>query len=150
MSKFCITKRTGWIAARGLAAAIVPVALLAGVSSGDTNTTTTPTVSNVSIPTPKIPGVAPLPGPLAAAATISPTIGVLAISPLAGGPVGSNMTIAGSNLPASTKVELTWATSNATWNVDPEPNTVNYMGRTTTIVTVVFANVTSDASGKFS
>src|ERR1039457_6067365 len=125
MSKFCITKGIGWLAARGLAAAIVPVALLAGVSSGDTNTTT-PTVSNVSIPTPKIPGVAPLPGPLVAAATISPNIGVLTISPLAGGPVGSNMTISGSGLAKNASVELTWATSNATWNVDPEPNTVNY------------------------
>ena len=150
MSKFCITKRIGWIAARGLAAAIVPVALLAGVSSGDTNTTTTPTVSNVSIPTPKIPGVAPLPGPLAAAATISPNIGVLTISPLAGGPVGSNMTISGSGLAKNASVELTWATSNATWNVDPEPNTVNYMGRTTTNVAVDLANATTDANGSFS
>jgi hypothetical protein len=132
--------------ARGLAAAFIPVALLASVSGGATTTS----VNNVSIPTPNIPGAAALPGPLAAPATLSSTIGVLTISPLAGGPVGSNMTIAGSGLPTSTSVELTWATTNATWNVDPEPNTVNYMGRTTTNVTVDLANVTTDASGAFS
>lgn len=151
MSTIRMAKKIGLMVARGLAAAIVPVALLAGVSSGDTTTTTTsPAVNNVAIPTPIIPGVASLPGPLAAAATISPTIGVLTISPLAGGPVGSNMTISGSGLPAATRVELTWSTTNATWNVDPEPNTVNYTGRTTTNVVVVLANVTTGAHGAFS
>jgi hypothetical protein len=135
--------------ARGFAAGVVAVVLFATASGGDASTGTAPVI-NVSIPTPVIPNVALLPGPLASAAIISPNIGVLAITPLAGGPVGSDVTIAGSKLPASTKVALTWATSNATWNVDPEPNTVNYMGRTTTNVTVVLANVTTDASGAFS
>jgi hypothetical protein len=148
MNKLGITKRTGSLLARGLAAAILPVALLASVSGGDTTTTTTPT--NVAIPTPKIPGAAPLPGPVAASATISPNVGVLTINPLAGGPVGSNMKISGKGLPLSTRVQLTWATTNATWNVDPEPNTVNYTGRTTTNVTVNLASVTTDASGGFS
>jgi hypothetical protein len=148
MNKMPRTKRIGFVLARGFAAAIVPVALLASVSGGDT-TTSAPTVNNITIPTPKIPGVAPMPGPTAPSATISPTIGVLTINPLAGGPVGSNMTISGTGLPASTSVSLTWATTNATWNVDPEPNTVNYMGRTTTNVTDVLANVTTDAAGAF-
>jgi hypothetical protein len=149
MNKVREVKRIGALMARGLGAGVVAIALLASVSSaGTTNATTT--VSNVSIPTPVIPNIAALPGPVASAATISSTIGVLAVTPLAGGPVGSTMTVAGSGLPSSSKVELTWATSSATWNVDPEPNTVNYMGRTTTNVTVVLADVTTDASGKFS
>ena len=149
----CLTSRKiASLLVRGIAAAILPVALLAGISSADSTTTTTTTTSssNIPIPTPTIAGVPALPGPIAASATISSTIGVLAISPLAGGPVGSNMTISGSGLPATTNVQLTWATQNATWNVDPEPNTVNYMGRTVTNVTVNLASVTTNASGAFS
>ena len=147
------TKRVGALLLRGVAAAILPVALLAGLSSAGTtpaSTTTATTVTNIAIPTPDIAGVPPLPGPVAAPATISSSIGVLTVSPLAGGPVGSNMTIAGSGLAANTNVELTWATQDATWNVDPEPNTVNYMGRTTTNVTVNLASTTTTASGSFS
>ena len=39
------------------------------------------------------------------------------------------MTISGSNLPGNQSVELTWSTANVTWMVDPEPDTVNYLGR---------------------
>lgn len=128
------------------AVAVLPLTLLA--SPGAAATSSAPTV--VALGAPSIPGVPPLPGPLAGPATLSPTVGVLGINPISGGPVGSTMSISGTGLAANASVQLTWATVNATWNVDPEPNTVNYMGRSTTNITVVIGAATTDATGKFS
>jgi hypothetical protein len=59
------------------------------------------------------------------------------------------MTISGSHLPASTRVELTWSTANVTWVLDPQPGTVNYLGRQRTKFAVVLGTVTTDAGGSF-
>lgn len=134
---------------RVTAVVILPLTLIAA-TNGANAATTTSTPPIVALTPPTIPGVAPLPGPVAPSATLSPTVGVLAINPLAGGPVGSTMSITGSGLAPNASVQLTWATVNATWTVDPEPNTVNYMGRSTTNVTVVLGTATTDANGKFS
>jgi hypothetical protein len=44
---------------------------------------------------------------------------------------------------------LTWSTASVTWMLDPQPNTVDYRGRSSTPTTVQLAKVTTDASGTF-
>ncbi len=143
------TGRTWRRLGRVTAVAVLPLTLIAA-TNGANAATTTSTTPIVALTPPTIPGVAPLPGPVAPAATLSPNVGVLTINPLAGGPVGSTMSVTGSGLAPNASVQLTWATVNATWTVDPEPNTVNYMGRSTSNVTVVLGTATTDANGKFS
>ena len=127
--------------------ALLPLAVVATSSSAAT--TTAPT--GITLPTPAIPGAPALPftGVTAAPATLSPTIGNLTVSPDVG-TEGQPFTISGSGLPANTSVELTWSTATASWIADVEPNTVNWLGRTSTNFNVVLANVTTDANGNFS
>ena len=127
--------------------ALLPLAVVATSSSAAT--TTAPT--GITLPTPAIPGAPALPftGVTAASATLSPTIGNLTVSPDVG-TEGQPFTISGSGLPANTNVELTWSTATASWVADVEPNTVNWLGRTSTNFNVVLANVTTDANGNFS
>jgi hypothetical protein len=98
---------------------------------------------------PALPGVAPLPGPVAARATPSPTMGLLRVSPEQG-TAGTPITISGTHLPPQAAVELTWSTANVTWVVDPEPDTVNYLGRSATNFAVVIEQLTTSANGSFS
>ncbi|MBW4078149.1 MAG: hypothetical protein HIU84_06510 [Acidobacteria bacterium] len=144
------TRRVWRRMGRTMAVAVLPLSLIAATNGANAATTTSTTPPIVALTPPAIPGVASLPGPIAPAATLSPTVGVLTINPLAGGPVGSTMNVTGSGLAPNASVQLTWDTVNATWTVDPEPNTVNYMGRATTNVTVVLGTATTDATGKFS
>jgi hypothetical protein len=60
------------------------------------------------------------------------------------------MTISGSNLPPNQNVELTWSTADVTWVADPQPDTVNYLGRSSTPMTVVLKTTTTNADGAFS
>jgi hypothetical protein len=76
-------------------------------------------------------------------------MGVLDVTPDTG-VAGTPITISGSHLPANAKVELTWSTANATWQVQTEPDTVNYLGRTDTLLAVVLKTTTTNASGSFS
>lgn len=98
---------------------------------------------------PAIPGVAPLPGPIAKPATASDNMGILNVTPRQGVP-GTPMTISGSGLPDNASVELTWSSADATWAVQTAPDTVNYMGRADTLFAVVLDNTTTSASGAFS
>jgi hypothetical protein len=98
---------------------------------------------------PALPGVAPLPGPVAPAATPAANIGALSVTPSSGF-IGTPMTIVGAGLPASTSVSLDWATANATWVVGANPSTVNYLGANYTKLNVVIGTVTTDATGAFS
>ncbi|MDA8295096.1 MAG: hypothetical protein M0004_00670 [Actinomycetota bacterium] len=103
----------------------------------------------VALPPPAIPGVAPLPGPIAAPAKPASDMGILKVTPdqaVAGTP----MHISGSHLAANASVELTWSSANNTWLVDPQPDSVNYLGRSSTPVTVVLAHATTNAAGAFS
>ncbi len=123
----------------------------AGTSSGTTTNTGMP-ADTVALTAPNISGVAALPGPVAAAAQPSPNMGILTVTPdqaVAGKPFTIS-TNSASNLAANTSYELTWSTANATWNVDPEADTVNYLGRTDSLFNVVLANVTTNATGQFS
>src|ERR1019366_6878643 len=95
-----------------------------------------------------IPGVSKLPGPIASPARPSPNMGILQVNPDEG-IAGTPMTISGSHLPANTNVELTWSTANATWLVQTEPDTVNYLGRSDTLLAVVLATTTTGGRGSF-
>ncbi len=106
---------------------------------------TTPIV----LTSPVLPNVAPLPGPVAAAATPSATIAALSVLP-ATGVIGVPVTITGASLPANTSVQLNWTTTNATWVVGASPATVNYLGANYTPVVVVLDTVTTNSLGAFS
>ncbi len=102
----------------------------------------------VALPPPALLGVAPVPGAVAAAAQPSPNMGILDVSPDQG-VAGSPMAVSGSHLPANAKVELTWSTANVTWLLDPEADTVNYLGRDETKFSTVLATTTTDKNGHF-
>ncbi len=125
--------------------ALLPLTLLGSVGAD----ASTPAVTTLTAPT--LPGLAALPftGITAAPASVSPTMGNLTLTPYSG-VEGTPFTISGAGLAANTSVELTWSTANVSWNVDAEPNTVNYLGRAQSNFNVVLANVTTDASGAFS
>jgi hypothetical protein len=131
---------------RVIVAALIPVALFAGISSADTALTPI----TLTAPT-GIPGVAALPytGQTAPTFTTPASMGALTVTPDQG-VTGIPVVIAGTGLPASSSVELTWSTNSATWVADVEPNTVNYLGTSYSKFTVVLATVTTDASGSFS
>src|ERR1700689_1810850 len=97
---------------------------------------------------PALPGVAPLPGPVAPAATPATNIGALTVTPSTGF-IGTPMTIVGAGLPDSTSVSLDWSTANATWVVGANPSTVNYLGANYVKLNVVIGTVTTSATGGF-
>ena len=105
-------------------------------------------VSFTTLRSPAIPGVSKLPGPIASPARPSPNMGILQVNPDEG-IAGTPMTISGSHLPANTNVELTWSTANATWLVQSQPDTVNYLGRADTVFAVVLETTSTNASGAF-
>jgi hypothetical protein len=134
---------------RVIAAAILPLALVASLSSGGANAAT---VTPITLTPPSnLPGVAPLPftGTTAPAFTAPATMASLTVTPDQG-VSGTPMTIAGTGLAANTSLTLTWSTNSATWVADVEPNTVNYLGTSYSKSTVVMTTVTTDASGDFS
>ena len=150
------SKRKMWTAVARIAAiAVLPLALLTTVSSpggSDATTTTTAattTVNPIDLTAPAIPNNLSLPGPVAPTFTVSPSVGLLTLSP-SQGPAGTPMHISGTGLPANSSVSLDWATSNATWVADVEPDTVNYLGESFSKLNVVIGTVTTDASGAFS
>ena len=108
--------------------------------AGSLNTTT--------LEPPALPGVSPLPGPVAKPAQPSDTMGILQVTPDQG-VAGAPMTISGSQLPPNARVELTWSTANATWLVQTAPDTVNYLGRSNTEFAVVLDRITTNAQGSF-
>ncbi|MGZ4354395.1 MAG: hypothetical protein ACXVZ4_12700, partial [Gaiellaceae bacterium] len=98
---------------------------------------------------PALAGVAGLPGPIVDPGKPAATMGVLKTSPDIALP-GKAITIAGTGLPANKSVTLTWGTADVTWMLDPRPDSVDYLGRKATKLTVQLAQATTDASGAFS
>jgi hypothetical protein len=98
---------------------------------------------------PALPGVAALPGPIAAASKPAQNMGILKTKPDVGVP-GTTYTISGSGLPAGKDVSLVWNTANVTWVVDPRPDSVDYLGRKSEKVAVVIGRAKTDAAGAFS
>lgn len=126
--------------------AALPVGLLSATATSAGSDTSTP----MTLAAPSIPGVAlPFTGVVAPAATVSPTISTLSVTPNQG-VEGTPITVAGAGLPANTSVTLTWSTANVTWQIAADPSTVNYLGRSQTNFNVVMASVTTDANGAFS
>jgi hypothetical protein len=119
-----------------------------GTANAATPAASAPAVTTV-LQSPVIPGVAPLPGPVATPAQPSNNMGLLDVTPDQG-VAGTPMTISGKQLPANASVELTWSTASATWMVQTEPDTVNYLGRSDTLFAVVLDTTTTNASGSFS
>jgi hypothetical protein len=165
MKSLLITRRarlvTVGIASAALLLSTVMISTSAGSATVHKHKAKAPIVKKVAAPvvqnsttpivltSPTIPNVAPLPGPVAAAATPSATIAALGVTPSTG-VVGAPITITGASLPANTSVQLNWTTTNATWVVGASPATVNYLGASYTPVVVVLDTVTTNASGAFS
>jgi hypothetical protein len=112
-----------------LSAAVLAAALLFAAPGGATPG---------AVPAPSIPGVAPLPGPVAPATTPASTMGLLKVSPDQGN-AGTPVTISGQGLPADKDVAIHWATANATWQLDARADSVDYLGRNTDKLNVVRA-----------
>src|ERR1035438_812179 len=133
--------------ALSLAALMLPLALVSGVSTGASASSVVP----ITLVTPaNLPGVAALPftGVTSAAFTIPASVSSLVVTPDQG-VSGTPFTISGSGLTPNTTLSLTWSTNSATWVADVEPNTVNYLGTSYSKFNVNLATVTTDASGTF-
>jgi hypothetical protein len=98
---------------------------------------------------PAIPGVAPLPGPLAPASKPAQNMGILKTKPDIGVP-GISYTLSGSGLSAGKDVSIVWSTAKVTWVVDPRPDSVDYLGRKADKVAVVIGTAKTDVDGAFS
>jgi hypothetical protein len=98
---------------------------------------------------PAVPGVAALPGPAVDPGKPAAVMQVLKTKPDIALP-GAALTISGAGLPANANVVLTWGTANVDWVLDPRPDSVDYLGRRATKLTVQLAQVQTDPSGSFS
>jgi len=98
---------------------------------------------------PAIPGVSALPGPVVDPGKPAVTLQVLKTTPDVA-VSGTAVTIAGSGLPAGKDVVLTWGTATVDWILDPRADSVDYLGRKATKITVQLATARTNASGAFS
>lgn len=119
--------------------------LLGTLAALPATTLADPTNLNV----PNIPGAPPVPGAVAPAITPATTVGALAVSP-ATGVAGTQVTLSYKGLAADQPVTILWSTDVNTWSLDPEPDTVNYLGRVETPENVVLGQTSTDATGAFS
>jgi hypothetical protein len=104
--------------------------------------------TTVALQAPAVPGVAALPGPVAAPATPAPNMGILKTTPDVGLP-GQAYTVSGAGLPAGKDVSIVWGTANVTWVVDARPDSVDYLGRQATKISVVVGSAKTNATGAF-
>jgi hypothetical protein len=95
-----------------------------------------------------VPGNA-LPGPIVDPGTPAATMQVLKTVPDTAIP-GSTVTVSGTGLPAGKTVTLTWSTANVDWVLDPRADSVDYLGRKATPITVQLRTVQTDSNGAFS
>jgi hypothetical protein len=149
----------GFIAARLAAVVIMPLALFATVSGAATAPPVNPIV--LTAPTGLPDTTLPFSGVAATTFTATSSFQKLSTSPDAG-VTGTPFTVSGTGLTADTTFQLVWGTNTATWSVDAEPYTVNYLGsiysptsatsllNTSNSIYVNLATVTTDASGAFS
>ena len=119
-------------------AALTALLLVPGTASADPTALTAPA----------IPGVAALPGAIAPAATTSPSMGILAVTPSTG-VFGTPYVVSGSGLAPNKSVSIVWKTANVTWMVDARPDSVYYLGRSVTKIGVILAQATTDGNGAF-
>lgn len=95
---------------------------------------------------PVVPGIAGLPGPVAAPARPAARMGLLRATPDTG-PPGTPFVLTGSGLPANTALDITWSTATKQYRLDIVPDSVDFYGRIANPVTVVLAKGRTDASG---
>jgi len=99
---------------------------------------------------PQVPGVAGLPGPVAAPATTSPQgLKLLKATPDTG-PPGTPFVLSGSGLPPNTDLDITWSTATKQYIMDVVPDSVDFYGRKFSPMAVVLAKGRTDASGNLS
>jgi hypothetical protein len=141
-----------------VAAIALPIALLTTASGA----ATAPLLNPIVLTAPSgLPSTAlPFSGVTATTFSASANFQKLTTNPDAG-VAGTPFTVSGSGLAANTVLQLVWGTNTATWGVDAEPNTVDYMGSVYSPISassllnnsnsmyVNLATVTTDASGKF-
>jgi hypothetical protein len=101
-----------------------------------------------TVPAPAVPGAAALPGPAVDPGTPAANMGLLKTAPDVALP-GSKVTVSGKGLPPGKTVTLTWGTANVDWMLDARPDSVDYLGRKTTKLTVQLTKAQTDANGAF-
>jgi hypothetical protein len=99
------------------------------------------------VPAPAVPGNA-LPGPIVDPGTPAANLQILKTVPDTAVP-GSTVTVSGTGLPAGKSLSLDWGTANVDWMLDPRADSVDYLGRKSTPITVQLRTVQTDASGSF-
>lgn len=157
--KASLQKRSrGVIAARLAAAIAMPIVLLATTSGA----ATAAPVNAIQLTAPSgLPGMAlPFSGVSAITFTATSSYSKLTTSPEAG-VTGTPFTLNGTGLSPNATLQLVWGTNTATWSVDAEPYTVNYLGsvysptsassllNNSNSMYVNLASVTTDAGGNF-
>jgi hypothetical protein len=152
-------KSRGSIALRLAAAIAMPIALMASVSGA----ATAPPVNPLQLSAPTgLPDTAmPFTAVTATTFTASANFSKLTTSPDAG-VTGTPFTVSGTGLTPNTTYQLVWGTNTATWSVDAEPYTVNYLGsiysatsassllNSSNSMYVNLASVLTDGTGGFS
>ena len=147
------------VGTRFAAAVTLPIVLLAASSAA----ASAPPANQTVLTAPSgLPGTAlPYSGVVATTFAASSSYQKLTTNPQAG-VTGTPFTLTGTGLAPTTTLQIVWGTNTATWSVDPEPNTVNYMGsvysplsagsllNSSNSMYVNLATVTTDASGNFS
>jgi hypothetical protein len=158
MKTFQLKGLHGRTAVKLVAAIALPIALLTTASGA----ATAPLLNPIVLTAPSgLPSTAlPFSGVTATTFSASANFQKLTTNPDAG-VAGTPFTVSGSGLAANTVLQLVWGTNTATWGVDAEPNTVDYMGSVYSPISassllnnsnsmyVNLATVTTDASGKF-
>ena len=100
------------------------------------------------VPVPAIPGVAPLPGPVAPVSQPAENMGIVRASP-DHGVAGTQFTLSATRLPAGKDASIVWQTANVSWVLDARPETVDYLGQKEDKVQVVLATTKTDDHGAF-
>jgi hypothetical protein len=152
-------RSSGSIAARLAAAIAIPLALLATTSGAATAPPVNPT--QLTAPSGLPSSALPFGGITTATFTAAASFQKLTTSPDAG-VAGTPLTVSGTGLTPNTPLTLAWGTNTATWSVDPEPYTVNYLGsvysptsassllNNSNSMYVNMATATTDVNGNFS
>jgi hypothetical protein len=125
------------------AAAIAGLGLFSSLSAAAPQLANAP----LTVPRPAIPGVAPLPGRLAAASRPADNMGILKASPDRGA-IGTKFKLTARGLPAGKSAEIVWVTANVDWVLDVRPDGVDYLGqKEAKNVEVVLTTTTIGADG---
>jgi hypothetical protein len=127
----------------------IRISLLGAVLTGALLLSAPALATPTPLTAPAIPGVAALPGPVAAPFTTASTLGTLQSKPDIG-LSGTTFTLSGSGFAPSKDVSIVWNTANVTWVVDARPDSVDYLGRSASKINVVLATTKTDAQGAFS